>query len=82
MWEWGPPKEDVLSRYGAPSLTLDSSQGVTLVYDEPDRIRFQGRQTGFMGGVLNPEQLPVEPGGGTRLCLPLDSSRAPRTFSS
>ncbi len=31
----GSLKEDVLSRYGAPSLTLDSSQGVTLVYSEP-----------------------------------------------
>jgi tetratricopeptide (TPR) repeat protein len=30
----GSSKEDVLSRYGAPDLTLNSSRGVTIVYDE------------------------------------------------
>jgi tetratricopeptide (TPR) repeat protein len=42
----GSTKEDVLSRYGAPSLTLDSSRGVTLVYDEP------GISFDFMEGKL------------------------------
>ena len=31
----GSTKEDVSSRYGAPDLILNSSQGVTLVYNEP-----------------------------------------------
>jgi tetratricopeptide (TPR) repeat protein len=42
----GSTKADVLSRYGAPDLTLNSSRGVTLVYDEP------GTSFDFLEGKL------------------------------
>jgi tetratricopeptide (TPR) repeat protein len=42
----GSTREEIISRYGEPSGTLDSSQGFTLVYDSP-KVSFN-----FRGGRL------------------------------
>jgi hypothetical protein len=47
----GSTKEEIIARYGAPSLTLESSQGVTLVYDEPG-ISFDFREGKLVSWVV------------------------------
>jgi hypothetical protein len=47
----GCSKKDVLSRYGAPFSTLDSSQGVTLVYHHP-HVAFNFREGRLVSWIL------------------------------
>jgi tetratricopeptide (TPR) repeat protein len=47
----GYSKEEVISRYGEPSTTMDSSQGVTLVYELPG-VSFNFRDGKLVSWVL------------------------------